>query len=71
MRKARNRRARFMRQLLLCWFHHRFIDTGPWRIRMNNGVPEVQAPRWFDRSGRWRQVTKSRVRMLRTVKRRT
>ena len=34
--------------VLLCWWHHRFIDTGPWRIRMNRGVPEVQAPRWFD-----------------------
>ncbi len=56
---------------LLCWFHHRFIDTGPWRIRMRDGVPEVQAPAWFDRTGRWRPVTTSRVRMLRTVKRRT
>ncbi|MBN9175655.1 MAG: HNH endonuclease, partial [Microbacterium sp.] len=50
--------------VLLCWFHHRFIDTGPWRVRMNRGVPEVQAPPWFDRSGRWRPVTTSRTRML-------
>jgi len=57
--------------VLLCWFHHRFIDTGPWRIRMNHGIPEVQAPTWFDPTRRWRPVTKSRTRMLRTIKRRT
>lgn len=53
--------------VLLCWFHHRFIDTGPWRIRMRNGVPEVKAPPWFDRTGRWRPVTRSRTRLLRTI----
>ncbi|MFC4244899.1 hypothetical protein ACFOYW_16110 [Gryllotalpicola reticulitermitis] len=26
----------------LCWFHHREIDTGPWQIRMRNGLPEVR-----------------------------
>ncbi|GAA2010145.1 hypothetical protein GCM10009739_22810 [Microbacterium ulmi] len=57
--------------VLLCWFHHRFVDKGPWRIRMNRGVPEVQAPAWFDRSGGWRPVTKSRTRMLDLVGRRT
>ncbi|WP_404434400.1 HNH endonuclease [Microbacterium lacus] len=57
--------------VLLCWWHHRFIDTGPWRIRMNRGVPEVQAPRWFDHTLRWRPVTRSRVRMLDLVGRRT
>lgn len=57
--------------VLLCWFHHRFIDTGPWRVRMNRGVPEVQAPPWFDRSGRWRPVTTSRTRMLDLIGRRT
>jgi hypothetical protein len=57
--------------VLLCWWHHRFIDTGPWHIRMNRGVPEVQAPTWFDRSGRWRMVTRSRIRMLDLIGRRT
>lgn len=57
--------------VLLCWFHHRFIDTGPWQIRMNRGVPEVKAPTWFDKSDQWRQVTKSRTRMLSMVGRRT
>ena len=57
--------------VLLCWYHHRFIDTGPWRIRMNNGIPEVRAPLWFDPSGRWRPVTTSRTRLLDLTGRRT
>ncbi|GAA4159221.1 HNH endonuclease signature motif containing protein [Gryllotalpicola daejeonensis] len=28
--------------VLLCWFHHHEIDTGPWHIRMINGTPEVR-----------------------------
>jgi hypothetical protein len=56
--------------VLLCWYHHRFIDTGPWRIRMNRGVPEVQAPLWFDPTGRWRPVTTSRTRLLDLTSRR-
>ncbi len=31
--------------VLLCWFHHRTIDTSGWAIRMRAGAPEVQAPR--------------------------
>lgn len=27
---------------LLCWHHHRNINTGPWKITMKNGVPHVQ-----------------------------
>jgi hypothetical protein len=46
---------------LLCWFHHRTIDTSGWAIRMRAGAPEVQAPLWLDRSGRWRPATKSRA----------
>lgn len=57
--------------VLLCWHHHRFIDTGPWRIRMNRGVPEVQAPRWYDRDQVWRPTTTSPTRMHDAVIRRT
>jgi len=57
--------------LLLCWHHHRFIENGQWRIRMNRGVPEVQAPKWFDSTLRWRPVTTSRTRILDLVGRRT
>ncbi|MGO8609205.1 HNH endonuclease signature motif containing protein, partial [Rhizobium johnstonii] len=45
--------------VLLCWYHHRFLDRIGWKIRMNHGVPEVMAPGWFDASLRWRAVTTS------------
>lgn len=35
--------------VLLCWWHHTRIDTGPWRIAMIHGVPHVRGPgmtRW-------------------------
>lgn len=57
--------------VLLCWWHHHTIDTGPWRIRITDGIPEVLAPTWFDRHQRWRPVTKSKVRMLDLTVRRT
>ncbi len=49
--------------VLLCWWHHRTIDTGGWRVRMNRGVPEVRGPAWWDSSGQWRPITKSVLRM--------
>jgi len=49
--------------VLLCWYHHRFLDRIGWKIRMNHGVPEVQAPVWFDTSMRWRATTTSPVRL--------
>lgn len=49
--------------VLLCWFHHRFLDRIGWKIRMNRGVPEVMAPVWFDASMRWRPVTTSPIRL--------
>jgi len=53
--------------VLLCWYHHRFLERIGWRIRMNNGVPEVQAPAWYDSSLRWRQATTSPVRLKKRV----
>ncbi|WP_108250349.1 HNH endonuclease signature motif containing protein [Planctomonas deserti] len=47
--------------VLLCWFHHRTIDTSGWAIRMRAGAPEVQAPPWLDHTRRWRPATKSRT----------
>jgi hypothetical protein len=41
--------------VLLCWFHHRTIDTSGWQIRMRGGVPEVKAPNWLDHTGNWRR----------------
>jgi 5-methylcytosine-specific restriction protein A len=49
--------------VLLCWFHHRTIDTAGWQVRMNRGSPQVKAPPWIDRDAPWRAATKSRTRM--------
>jgi hypothetical protein len=56
--------------VLLCWFHHRFIDLVGWKIRMNRGVPEVRAPGWCDATLRWRRVTSSKTRLQDAVLRR-
>jgi hypothetical protein len=40
--------------VLLCWYHHRTIDTSGWNIRMINGTPQVRAPHWIDPERRWR-----------------
>lgn len=38
----------------LCWHHHRTLDTSGWEIRMNNGVPQVRGPAWWDPHQHWR-----------------
>jgi 5-methylcytosine-specific restriction protein A len=45
--------------VLLCWFHHRTIDTSGWGIRMLRGAPHIRPPAWLDPGGGWRPVTKS------------
>lgn len=49
--------------VLLCWHHHRTLDSGGWKVRMRNGVPEVRGPCWWDPSMQWRAVTSSPLRM--------
>lgn len=49
--------------VLLCWHHHRSIDSNGWTIRMRSGIPEVRGPTWWDPSGRWRSVTRSPTRL--------
>ena len=53
--------------VLLCWYHHRHLESSGWLIRMNRGVPEVMAPTWNDPYRRWRAVTTSKTRMLNAV----
>jgi hypothetical protein len=48
--------------VLLCWFHHRTIDTGGWQIRMIDGIPHVKGPYWWDAQVKWRPATKSPTR---------
>ena len=42
--------------VLLCWYHHRNIDSNDWHIRMVEGLPEVLAPPWVDPHQRWRKT---------------
>lgn len=30
--------------ILLCYWHHQIVDTGPWRYRMVSGIPQVRGP---------------------------
>ena len=57
--------------VLLCWYHHRFVDRNGWSIRMNRGVPEVRAPSWIDTRMLWRPVTRSPTRLRDRVVRQT
>ncbi|WP_455904447.1 HNH endonuclease signature motif containing protein [Microbacterium sp.] len=38
----------------LCWWHHRSLGTSGWEIRMNDGLPQVRGPAWWDPDQRWR-----------------
>jgi 5-methylcytosine-specific restriction protein A len=49
--------------VLLCWFHHRTIDTAGWQIRMLGGVPQIKPPPWLDRGGGWRRAIGSPARI--------
>lgn len=42
--------------VLLCWFHHRTLDTSGWEVRMRGGRPEVRPPGWLDHARGWRQM---------------
>jgi 5-methylcytosine-specific restriction protein A len=53
--------------ILLCWFHHRTLETSGWEFRMIDGAPQVKAPPWLDSTGRWRPTVGSRVRRLDAV----
>ena len=57
--------------VLLCWHHHRTLDTSGWEIRMRDEIPEVRGPYWWDPLQKWRRVTKSPTRMRDRMVRRT
>jgi hypothetical protein len=56
---------------MLCWFHHRTIETSGWGIRMLGGVPQVRPPAWLDPGGGWRTATKSPTRLADQLERRS
>ncbi len=47
--------------VMLCWFHHRTIDTAGWDVRMENGVPHIKAPPWIDPNAQWKPASGSRT----------
>lgn len=49
---------------LLCWFHHRSLHLTEWIIRMNDGVPEVRGPAWWDPHQHWHRARSPRRRQL-------
>jgi hypothetical protein len=49
--------------VMLCWHHHRTLDSSGWKVRMNNGVPEVRGPYWWDAKLKWRRATTSPTRI--------
>lgn len=55
--------------VLLCWHHHRTLDTAGWQIRMVHGVPWVKAPRWLDPAQRWHTTAGSPQRRLSSLSR--
>ncbi len=56
--------------VLLCWFHHRTIDTSGWEIRMINKVPHVKAPPWLAQDNQWHPATKSPTRKIDRLRKR-
>lgn len=38
----------------LCWHHHRTLETSGWQIRMQDGIPQIRGPAWWDPYCRWR-----------------
>ncbi|KJL48726.1 hypothetical protein RS84_00893 [Microbacterium hydrocarbonoxydans] len=38
----------------LCWWHHRSLDHSGWEIRMNDGLPQIRGPAWWDPAQHWR-----------------
>jgi len=38
----------------LCWWHHRSLGASGWEIRMNDGLPQVRGPAWWDPAQQWR-----------------
>ncbi|WP_428834416.1 DUF222 domain-containing protein [Parafrigoribacterium mesophilum] len=45
--------------MILCWFHHRTLDTSGWQFRIVNGLPEVKYPPWLDNTGNWYPTNRS------------
>ncbi|MET1053486.1 MAG: DUF222 domain-containing protein [Mycetocola sp.] len=55
--------------VLLCWYHHRSIETSGWKVRMVRGSPQIMPPPDLGRQV-WRPALQSRVRATAQLSRR-
>ena len=54
----------------LCWWHHRFLATSGWYIRMRRGAIQTMAPPWLETGPRTRRnTTTTRTRMTHAIER--
>ncbi|KQX07594.1 hypothetical protein ASC59_07585 [Leifsonia sp. Root1293] len=64
------RRTHVDNGVLLCWFHHRTIETrGGWRVRMVDGSPEIMPPPELG-PPEWRPARRGRVRQAHALRQR-
>lgn len=54
--------------VLLCWHHHRGIESSGWEIRMVDGMPQVRPPGWIDPQRRWREPNRLLLNELRRAR---
>lgn len=54
--------------VLLCWHHHRGLETSGWQIRMVEGMPRIRPPGWIDPQRRWREPNRSQAAQLRRAR---
>ncbi|MFE1646491.1 DUF222 domain-containing protein [Microbacterium sp. P01] len=57
--------------VLLCWWHHRTLDSNGWKVRMRGGIPEIRGPSAWDPGRQWRPVTTSPTRLSRALRARS
>ncbi|MBU4466268.1 MAG: HNH endonuclease [Actinobacteria bacterium] len=55
--------------VMLCWYHHRTLETSGWAVRMVDGVPHTRAPAWIDSSRTWRPAAGSMLRQRERIRR--
>lgn len=56
--------------ILLCWAHHRTIETSGWLIKMIGGAPHIKPPPWISYSAPWRLATKSPTMLIDAIEKR-
>ena len=54
----------------VCWWHHRYLASSGWNIRMLRGAVQIMAPPWLETGPRtWRNATTSRTQLTDAINR--